>query len=203
VLGASGKVVRPRDLWSLLRRPFYMQSLVVLTVIGAIWVVYDKPSSGLPSPKPYIVNHKATPPARSVYVRSATTPKGHPWPTSTGYLGGYRKLRADGLSTVTIDNSRNDSDVFAKLVWLDDLHPDRVRTFFISGHGSFKLSKVTAGTYDIRYRNLDSGELFRSEAFTLEEIPTDDGTRFSDVTMTLYKVRDGNMQTFDLPEDEF
>ena len=205
ILGASDKVVRLRDSWSLLRRPFYIQSLVVLTIIGTIWVAIlnDNPSSPLPGPKPYTANRKATPPPRPVYVRPATAPNGHPWPTSTGYMGGYPKLRADGLSTVTIDNSRNDSDVLAKLVSLDDPQAYPVRTYFISGHGSFKLNKVTAGTYDIRYRDLTSGGLFRSEAFTLKETRTYDGTRFSNMTMTLYKVHDGNMQTFDLPEDEF
>jgi hypothetical protein len=45
--------------------------------------------------------------------------------------------------------------------------------------------------------------LARSESFALEEITTHNGTQYSDMTMTLYKVRNGNMQTYGLSEDEF
>jgi hypothetical protein len=65
------------------------------------------------------------------------------------------------------------------------------------------MKKVTAGSYDIRYRDLGSGGLARSESFRLKEEQTNDGTRYSNFTMTLYKVRDGNMNTFGLSEEEF
>jgi hypothetical protein len=38
---------------------------------------------------------------------------------------------------------------------------------------------------------------------TLDEVQTNEGTQFSNMTMTLYKVRNGNMQTFGLAEAEF
>jgi len=100
---------------------------------------------------------------------------------------------------VTIDNSQNDSDIFVKLVFLDSVRAYPVRQLF----GSFTLNKITAGAYDIRYRDLDSGDLFRSEAFNLEEIPIKNGTQFSAITLTLYKVQNGNMQTYRLSEEGF
>ena len=78
-----------------------------------------------------------------------------------------------------------------------------MRVFFIPGRESFTLSKVTAGSYDIRYRDLSSGGLSRSQSFTLEEIPQYNGIQYSNVTMTLYKVLHGNMQTYALSEAEF
>ena len=78
-----------------------------------------------------------------------------------------------------------------------------VRSFFIPAYGTFTLNKVKAGSYDVRYRDLGDGALSRSESFTLEEIPMQDGTEFSKVTMTLYKVRHGNMKTYGLSETEF
>lgn len=109
----------------------------------------------------------------------------------------------DGLSTVTVDNSRNDSDVLVKLVSLDSAQAYPVRQFYIPAFGSFTLNKITAGSYDIRYRDLGNGGLSRSEAFTLEEIKTYDGVQYSNITMTLYKVQNGNMQTYGLSEAEF
>jgi hypothetical protein len=97
----------------------------IITHIFRYWLLYgiaclallvwatDKPSAPPPSPKPY----NATPaPVREEYVRPVTAPNGQPWPVSAGYIKGYKRLHSDGLSTVKIDNSRNDSDVFVKLV---------------------------------------------------------------------------------------
>lgn len=149
------------------------------------------------------------------YIRPVTAPNGQPWPVSAGYINGYQQLHEAGLSTVTVDNSQNDSDVFVKLVYLDDsdvfvklvdrdsaqVYP--VRQFYIPAFGSFTMNKITKGKYDIRYRDLSNGGLSRSEAFNLEETSTYDGTQFSNITMTLYKVQNGNMQTYGLSETEF
>lgn len=171
----------------------------IATFFVWIWAT-DKPSTPSPGPKPYQANPA---PVRPEYVRPSTAPNGQSWPGSAGYVGGYKRLHADGLSTVTVDNSRNDSDVFVKLVSLDSAQAYPVRQFYIPAFGSFTLNKLTAGNYDIRYRDLGNGGLSRSEAFNLEEIPTYNGTQFSNMTMTLYKVQNGNMQTYGLSEAEF
>lgn len=163
-------------------------------------VVTDKPTSPPPGPKPYITEPA---PVQPKYVRPSTAPNGQPWPVSASYLGGYKRLHADGLSTVTVDNSQNDSDVFVKLVSLGGAQAYPVRQFYIPAFGSFTLNRITAGNYDIRYRDLGNGGLSRSEAFNLEEIQTYDGVQYSNITMTLYKVQNGNMQTYGLSEAEF
>lgn len=154
-----------------------------------------------PGPKPY----QSTPPApvKQAYVRPSTAPNGQPWPASAGYVSGYQRHHTKGLSKVTVDNSQNDSDVFVKLVSIDTDKAYPVRTFYIPGREAFTLNKVSAGSYDIRYRDLESGHLSRSEPFDLKEIRKDDGIEFSNLTMTLYKVRNGNMQTYSLAEEEF
>lgn len=90
-----------------------------------------------------------------------------------------------------------------KLVSLDSFPPAPVRQFFIPAGSSFKAGKLTSGRYDVRYRLLDSGALSRSESFILKQVEGDEGTQSSSVTMTLYKVRNGNMQTFGLAESDF
>jgi len=78
-----------------------------------------------------------------------------------------------------------------------------VRQFYIPAYGQFTVNKVNAGSYDIRYRDLNNGGLSRSESFNLEETEIAEGTQFSNYTMTLYKVHNGNMQTYGLSEAEF
>lgn len=158
------------------------------------------PAPSVPSQVPHNPNPAPTP---SANARPSTAPNGHPWPVSAGYVTGYPLLQTDGLSTVTVDNSRNDSDVFVKLVSLAGPQAYPVRQFYIPKFGSFTVRNVTAGRYDIRYRDLTTGGLSRSEALTLQEIPTYGSTQFSNLTITLYKVLNGNMQTYGLSENEF
>lgn len=181
---------------------------VVLFFVSFGWlsVAYDINKDRLVKPA---YSKSATPYNKSpeiqkpIYARPATAPNGSPWPTQAAYIINYPKLNATGLSTVTVDNTQNDSDVFVKLVSIKANESNPVRIFFIPSHGKFKLNGITAGLYDIRYRDLASGGLARSESFTLEETETYNGTRYSNMTMTLYKVRNGNMKTYGLSEGEF
>ena len=177
--------------------------LVCLFLLVGLFNVFDNKdkSPPPPGPKPYEAQPKE--PEKPAYVRPITAPNGELWPTKAAYVPGYKRLNADGLSKVTVDNSQNNTDVFVKLVSLDGQKARPVRQFFIPGNSSFTVNKVRAGNYDIHCRFLDSGRLSRSESFTLEETPVDTGIKFSNMRMTLYKVKDGNMQSFDLAEDEF
>lgn len=124
-------------------------------------------------------------------------------PPRAAYVPGYPVAHDDGYSTVEVDNSQNTSAVFAKLVSLDGATAYPVRQFYIPGGSRFTVKNVSAGSYDLRYRDLESGGLARSEAFTLEVTATERGIRYSTMSMTLYKVRGGNMRTHDLAEEEF
>lgn len=147
--------------------------------------------------------YNSKPQGKPNYVRPATAPNGSAWPSYASYVANYPKLNTNGLSSVTVDNTQNDSDVFVKLVSIatNESHP--VRVFYIPAYRKFKIGNVDSGLYDIRYKDLTTGGLARSESFTLEEISTSNGTRYSDMTMTLYKVRNGNMQTYGLSESKF
>ena len=105
--------------------------------------------------------------------------------------------------SVTVDNSQNNSNVFVKLVSLSGVKSYPARQFFIPANGKFTVNKVTSGSYDVRYRDLSDGGLSRSESFNLKETKTGNGVQFSNITMTLYKVQNGNMQTYGLSETEF
>jgi len=174
--------------------------LIAIWLIGKIVSLFD---GGTSQPNSQETSITRIAPDRAKYVRPDTAPNGQPWPAYAGYAFGYPQLNLVGLSSVTVDNSNNDSDVFVKLTSLGSSKAFPVRQFYIPAFRKFTLSSVAAGNYDIRYRDLSTGVLSRSESFILQEIPTDDGTRYSNFTMTLYKVRNGNMQTYGLSEAEF
>lgn len=141
-----------------------------------------------------------TPSAQS---RPATAPNGNPWSVNSGYIKGYPRRFTDGGSSVTVDNTQNDSDVFVKLFTLNTSPPSAVRTFFIRARSQYMVANVRAGPYDVRYEDLDSGARAKSESFELEQVNSDTGVRFSRLTMTLYKVAHGNMRTYPISDYEF
>lgn len=145
------------------------------------------------------------PAERAAATNSAGTSavEGGVWPTKPAYIAGLPRLNLGGLSTLTVDNSQNTSDVFVKLVSLDSDRAFPVRQFFIPRANKFVVREIQAGSYDLRYRDLSSGALSRSEQFLLEEVETSEGTQYSEMTMTLYQVRGGNLQTYALSESEF
>lgn len=176
--------------------------LYTIAVVIA-WSSFSEPSPPPPGPKPYNATPTAQEPQKPAYVKPVSAPNGQYWPESASYVPGYEQLDIDGLSSVTIDNSQNDSDVFVKLVSLAGAEAYPARQIYIPAFGKFTAKGVTAGSYDVRYKDLDTGGLSRSEAFELEETPTNGGTQYSEMSMTLYKVQEGNMQTFPLAESEF
>lgn len=155
----------------------------------------NKKSAKLPASTP--VN------TRDGYVRSLVSPTGFPWPLTAGYLQGYAQKRTNGYANVTIDNTGNDSDVHVKLMELNARDSGAVRNIFIPAGSKFTMNKIASGSYDVRYRDLKSGALARTEQFDLNEERTPGGITFSNVTMTLYKVVSGNMQTSQISENEF
>lgn len=141
--------------------------------------------------------------SQPVYRRPGAAPNGAPWPDRPSYVAGYDRLNTNGLSSVTVDNTQNESDVFVKLVSLDGETAHPVRTFYIPAWGSFKVQKIAKGEYEVRYRDLSDGHLWRTEKFKLQEFPVENGVRFSNMTLTLYKVPNGNMRTYPIDEAEF
>ncbi len=139
----------------------------------------------------------------SQYMRPAAAPNGSPWPTRAGYVKGYPIGNANGRSEVTVDNTQNDADVFVKLVSLEGETAYPVRQFYIRAGAEFTMNKVSPGQYDLRYLDLESGGMTRSESFEVKERRTETGIEYSSLTMTLYKVQDGNFQTYPLSADEF
>jgi hypothetical protein len=142
-------------------------------------------------------------PPPPVFVRPRTAPNGKPWPIVAGYLNGEPQTRAGGHSEITIDNGQNDSDVFVKLVSLSGNIARPARQIFIPANGKFTIKSIEAGRYDVRYQDLKTGTRSRSDGLTLSETADARGIRYSIMTLTLQRARNGNMAIHDLAQDEF
>lgn len=120
----------------------------------------------------------------------------------TGYLNGTRQLAEGGLSTFKIDNTKGGGDVVVRL-YRDGKKP-AARSMFVKKGESFTAQAVAPGAYRLRYRYIGGADTFEAEqTFTLSETPTGNGTRFSRVTVTLYKVANGNMPVKKVNASEF
>lgn len=134
---------------------------------------------------------------------SDSAPNGSNWPSHAGYVQGYERLNTQGRSRVTIDNSRNSGAAFVKLVDISHVRPHAVRSVFVPAYESYTITSISPGVYDIRYKDLQDGEFSRSESFSLSETREINSIRYSDMKITLYKVKNGNMETYSISENEF
>lgn len=138
------------------------------------------------------------------YIRPKAADNGSPFPKKSGYIKGYPVQFKEGYSTLTVNNSKNSSDVFVKLYALDSTPPQPVRVFFIRKGDKFTATNIKPGSYDVRYRDLNYGGFSRTDTFNLEQSTNFDGRTQSDrITMTLYKVPGGTMKIHPLSEQEF
>ncbi|CAA9480840.1 MAG: Chaperone protein DnaJ [uncultured Sphingomonadaceae bacterium] len=141
----------------------------------------------------------------SAFVKpvAARAPNGAPWPNQAAYVPGYTQGRTDGLSNVLINNRGNESPMFLKLVAIDEQRTMPVRHVFVPPRSSFQIEKVRPGRYDVRYQNLGTGSLARSEPFELSEVERPAGREYSNVTLTLYEAPGSAVDTYRLSEKEF
>lgn len=130
-------------------------------------------------------------------------PKGNKWPRNSSYLSGYEIFRSNGNSSVTINNSKNDFNIYLKLehVTFDFTYP--VRHCFILKNDSFQLLNLTKGNYLIKYQIIESGDTFKSEVFSITEEESSDGIQYSTMEIFLSKVRNGNFETSKIPNEDF
>lgn len=138
------------------------------------------------------------------YARSAVAPNGSPWPSTPGYVHGYPVANHSGRSSLTIDNRQGGSDVFVKVHALAGENEGvNVRHFYIPSGGTVRASQLSPGEYDIRYQALDDGTLTRSESFVLSETIDGDDIRYSNMTLTIYRVKNGNSKSYPLAASDF
>ncbi len=187
--------------WSLYALGAVVACLALVTAVPKSFLADDGNSSAAPGPLrgfPVPVLFAAR------YTRPATAPNGQPWPASAGHIDGYPQLNTGGALGITLDNSQNDADMFVKLVSLDGTPVQPVRHVYLPAFGRFTVEQLTAGRYDIRYRNLSTGALVRSLPVSVQPAaPAPDGTEPGPPSIALRKEASDNMPGQRLVEREF
>lgn len=185
--------------WSLYALGAVVACLALVTAVPKSFLADDSsaapgPLRGFPVPVLFAAR----------YTRPATAPNGQPWPASAGPIDGYPQLNTGGPFSIVLDNSQNDSDMFVKLVSLDGTPVQPVRHVYLPAFGRLAVEQLTAGRYDIRYRNLATGALARSLPVSVQQTaPTADGTEPAPPSIALRKEASGNMPAQRLVEREF
>ena len=81
-----------------------------------------------------------------------------------------------------------------------------VRAFYIRQGEKFTAEDMTAGNYQVRYKELYENKVkaraSKSEPFELEEYKEGRTIHYSNMSLTLYKVRNGNTSTTDIDEND-
>jgi hypothetical protein len=138
-----------------------------------------------------------------LWNRPATAPNGSPWPTSSNYIAGYPRLSVFGLESVVADNTGGSEDLFVKLIDRDELPMKAVRIFLLKSKEQLTLRRVKPGHYDLRYMNLDTGRIRKSDAFEVTLKKTAKGEEYMGWTVGLYDVLNGNTYHEEITERDF
>ena len=120
----------------------------------------------------------------------------------TGYLNGSPPPIAAGLSTFTIDNKSGSADAIAR-IYLNGDKP-AVRQIYIKTGEKFSATELAPGRYVLRYRFVGNSTTYEADkVFELEEISDSQGVNYSNVSVTLFTVANGNMKVKRVPESNF
>lgn len=122
----------------------------------------------------------------------------------THYVEGAEKRNTSGLSCITVDNTQNDMPVYVRIWDMQKKLP--IRTFTIAPKQQFTCENISPGIYEVRYKELyqdgDAPKGNKSETISLNETNTPYGTQYDDVSLTLYRVPNGNTQTYAIEGDD-
>jgi hypothetical protein len=147
---------------------------------------------------------EALPQRPAIDLRVTNPLDGHPWPKRAAYLPGFEKLATDGYSSVTVDNSKNTSDVFLKLVSAEYRQPSKVvRVCFIPARATFTFYRVTPGRYEMRYQEVEDGACLKTETFVLSQTKRLQGFECTQLRVPLYGLPGRSVNLLQSDEREF
>jgi hypothetical protein len=217
-LTADRPTRRLRDSWPLFGVPFVVQAapMVAVLMVAAHFVfeAVSVPSAApdpvartattLPKPPPRAPANEPTPgPPTPRYVRPPIADNGVPWPTVSAYIPGYPRRFTEGRSSLQVDNSKNDADMFVKIFKAATTPRVLARAFFVQAGGQFKVESLESGEYDLRYRNLRTGAHARLAPLDFKEIPAGDSVKVTTMRVTLYEIADGTLRVQPIPDEDF
>ena len=112
---------------------------------------------------------------KSEYVRPATAPNGQAFPETSSYLAGTEVLENTGKSTLDIENTKNENDVYLKLLSHKNGKVGVARHILVKAGTSFTVADLSVGEYELQYLDLTAGKGGRSEVFAVTQSKTEMG----------------------------
>lgn len=185
----------------------YFPALLAVIGLGVVFINYSstRPDSALATPVIQVSTPSAL--AASVVQKPApaeivelvlptpvpntlrsmpSAPSGATWPESTGYVSWAPRLKLYGHAAITVDNTQNQFDALVKVYMLEQPAPVALRTIYLKAGTWFGIKNLPAGRYDIRYKNLHSGEINGVSPFVLVDGDANGTVRASDIRLALY-----------------
>ena len=139
----------------------------------------------------------------TTYVRAQTAPNGKAFPETSAYLTGYEIGKNTGSSSLLVNNTKNDNDVYLKLISIEDNKVSVARHVLIKGKTEFKIENLSVGTYEIQYMDLVAGLVGKSVVFSVEETQTLLGTKSSTLGVNLKTATNGVLKVESVSIDAF
>lgn len=221
----------PSDLWLILLIPIrlFLYALgkiqIVAVIVAVAWLIYQgfivpkkeewkRPTtasysplttpSATPSPllsKPQQATGAEAPNPLAQCLPMLKAPSNKPWPAAPSYVTPVKNT--NGYSKLTIDNRQGGSNVYIKLAKPTDGSVLGVREAYVPAGKSFTMNKIPAGSYVVKYKDVQTGCNSVSEKFDISELHTYEGVEYTEMSLTLYTIRNGNMNFKKLPESSF
>lgn len=192
---------------------------VAIIVIGVLINFFNSKTKTSPPPQPAqpatssstssSPTPRTTQPARPRTVSPTTAPvEVPPVPKAnvvTQYVPNKPINNSDGHCQITIDNTRNDYPVYVR-IWDVESVEEVAREITIRQNEKFTAKSFDPGQYEIRFAQMYEDRkptgASKSEPFRLSQTKEQGGIRYSVYSLTLYKVRNGNAQTYSIPISE-
>lgn len=141
---------------------------------------------------------------KTEFVRPATAPNGQAFPEVSAYLNGYEVLENTGKSSLNIQNTKGESDVYLKLISHKDGKAGVARHVFVKAGSDFVVDKLSPGKYEIQYLDLKVGSAGRSELFEVTEGKTAlGGDEVSRLSVRLKTAVNGVLRVEKVTAEEF
>jgi hypothetical protein len=120
----------------------------------------------------------------------------------SGPIPSALSINNDGLSSIVIDNTKIKKDAHVKIVRLHERVASR--SFVVKSGRVYGETNISPGVYQVIYRHRGSCGATKADR-NFEVTQTQDGNRtyFSKITITLYEVENGNLETKSINPEEF
>lgn len=179
----------------------FSKRLLIAAIFAGGFYLYDtsnKPVRGISGEK--LPQAQATSATCSSGVYTYTN--GKPWPQNATVLA--RNDRQKGLSSLELDNSRNDQYLFVRLVYASNKFThNAVREAYLPAHQKLLFTRVEPGRYAVKIKDIVTGCSQISEDMLLTEQTTGREVSYTEGSLTLYPIRNGNTRLSEITDDQF